>query len=135
MHKELQVSVFPDQALEEKFKSLAKYMSPKSTHNKMGWRNGCVKKEDATVDVRAQPQMMTPGTKLMPFSVDCFSTEYKKSVLEKNPLAEDSDVVEAYLGYGPEGTFNYRCWNRMMEMKELMVMESQQDSAKIMERV
>jgi hypothetical protein len=56
------------------------------------------------------------GTRMTPFSAEFLPAQYKKSILEKNPSFEDADLVEAYLGYGPVDTPNYRLWNRMMEV-------------------
>ena len=58
-------------------------------------------------------QVFAAGAHLTPLPIEALPAAYKALVLASNPFAEDVDLIEAYLGYGPCNTPNYKQWSRM----------------------
>ena len=75
-------------------------------------QNACIVTEERT---EAPLDIHATETPTLPFSVACLPSDYITSVLEKIPFAEDSDIIEAYLGYGPHNVPCYKQWSRVME--------------------
>ena len=67
------------------------------------------------INTGAEPRTTPVGAIMMPISINRLPVEYKESVLAENPFADDSEIIEAYLGYGPYNILNYKQWSRMME--------------------
>jgi hypothetical protein len=88
---------------------------------KMAGQKGCLKSDDNIIAAGPSSPITPAGTRVTPFSAACLPANYKQAVLEQHPFFEDADIVEAYLGYGPSNTPNYRCWYRMMEADLSMV--------------
>ena len=82
----------------------------------MAGPKGSFKSGDKLSAVASPSPVTLAGMRVSPLSVDSLPALYKKAVLEMHPCFEDADIVEAYLGYGPANTPNYRCWYQMMVM-------------------